>query len=255
MIIRFLSKFRQGKFANCGRHVDTTLCLAETSLDMVKNTKQIHKQQLMSHGLFAELTDLERAKITSVATAREVKAGNFLVRSGTKGDEMFFLQHGRAKVCRADSTGKEVIIGLLGPGACIGELALLTDLPRTADVVTLSRCEVLQMSRAVFLRQLEEHPQLVRTLLKSIATLLGRATAKIADLTLSDVRVRLMHVLVEMGLAVEEDGEQYLVVRERPTHQMMADMIGATRETVTRTLSELEQDGHIEIDGERVVIF
>lgn len=222
---------------------------------MATKSQQPKNADLAGLKVFAGLTEQARAEILAEATVKEVKSGGFLMRKGQEGSEVFFLLQGRAKVCRADAKGKEVIIGLLGRGAVIGEIAVLANVPRTADVVALSRCTLLRLSRDSFLKQVGRHAGLGLALLRSCAVMLGRATERISDLTLSDVRVRIVHVLVEMGALVEEDGEEHLIVRERPTHQTLASMIGASRETVTRALSELEADGHIVVEDERVRIF
>lgn len=205
--------------------------------------------------VFGGLSDQARNEILADAQLKEVKSGGFLVRKGQEGSEVFFLLHGRAKVCVADARGKEVIVGLLGRGAVVGEIAILADVPRTADVVALSRCRALRLSRAAFLKHVGCHPELGLALLRSAARMLGRATERISDLTLNDVNVRIVHVLVEMARLLEIEGEEHLVVRERPTHQTIGSMIGASRETVTRALSELEAQGHIKVEDERVVIY
>ncbi len=222
---------------------------------MKGSAKRISAADIPLTRAFAGLKPAVLEDIAAQATVDESRAGAFLFRAGSEGKTIHFLLRGRAKVCRADSKGKEVILGLLAAGDMVGEIAALIDSARTADIECLTNCRWLTLSQKAFLQLLYKHSDWAHALLRSMAQRLRIATERISDLALCDVNVRVAHVLVGLSSPVEEDDEQLLVISERPTHQTLASMVGASRETVTRALQELEEAGHIKVHDERVYVY
>ena len=204
--------------------------------------------------LLRSLPSNEKDALTALFTAEGVKRGKFVIRESSNDSTMYFIVSGRVKVCRADSHGKEVIVAILGPGEYFGEIALLAGTPRTTDVVALIDCELLCLSGKDFIEHVEKYNGLTFSLLRGLANRLHTATSRITDLALYDVTCRVARVLMEMS-KVSAVADQHLpVVEERPTHQDLAAMVGSSREVVTRALKALEDEGHIEIEDERIVI-
>ena len=140
-----------------------------------------------------------------------------------------------------DADGREVILSILGAGECFGEMGLIDDAPRSADVVTTEPCDLLMISKADFTRALAENVDLCLNIMKSLVMRLREANHKIESLALMDVYGRVAKLLLD--LSEKEDGKR--VVKRRITKQDMAKMVGASREMVSRVMRDLELRGII----------
>ena len=102
------------------------------------NPPRVAIEDLRGNKLFSEFEARELEQIAAMLEPVEAKAGKFIIRENSDGSDMYFIAQGKVKVCRADKDGKEVTLALCGPGDVIGEIALLTESTRSADVVSLT---------------------------------------------------------------------------------------------------------------------
>jgi CRP/FNR family transcriptional regulator/CRP/FNR family cyclic AMP-dependent transcriptional regulator len=105
-----------------------------------------------------------------------------------------------------------------------------------------------------FLAIVEKRPRVAINLLSVLSSRLRKANQQIGNLALHDVYGRVARILLEMASETGDRQEDGRVAFRRPTHQEIANMIGATRETVSRMISDLHRQGYIEISGKNVVI-
>jgi CRP/FNR family transcriptional regulator, cyclic AMP receptor protein len=195
--------------------------------------------------LLEPLNQQEVELVAAVAKERCVPKGSMIVTADEPGPTVFFLLRGEAKVAVTGNDGKEFLITLLEEGELFGELSVLTGEERSANVSALTDCTLASIGREDFLALLDQIPALSRSLLKILAFRLRSSSNKLGELALLDVTERVKNTL--HSLAVVE-GEKRLVSR-RPTHQMLAAMVGTSREMVTRALSLLEETGEIRSEG------
>jgi CRP/FNR family cyclic AMP-dependent transcriptional regulator len=145
--------------------------------------------------------------------------------------------------------GREVILGLLGVGEHFGELALIDDQPRSAHVVAMEDSTLLVLRREDFRRRVEQSPAVAWALLIELSRRLRRADEKIGSLVLLDVPGRIARVILD---AAEECGSDEI---DKPlTHQTIAHVIGASRETVSRAMRDFVDAGWISTEKRRIRI-
>jgi CRP/FNR family cyclic AMP-dependent transcriptional regulator len=148
--------------------------------------------------------------------------------------------------------GREVVLSHLQAGDFFGEMALFGGEGRSASVTALSDCELVTIARADFLAVLARDFSLTRKILQTLSTRLRKANDVIESMALLDVGGRLARYLLRLA---DESGQApvdgYFVVN-RPTHQEIANSIGATRETVTRMLKQFEDRKLIKTKGQTV---
>jgi CRP-like cAMP-binding protein len=176
---------------------------------------------------------------------KDFTKGETIISSSHQGREIHFIADGSVDVKRASAGGKEVIISRLGVGNFISEIALLTALQRTADVVAVEDCIMTVLGAEAFNDLFDQSSRVVRALLVDLANRVAVASTRSSDLALLGVDARVYRAL--RGLAV--DRPPHLVVSERSTHRDLAAMVGTSREMVTRALSRLEDDGVIRVGG------
>jgi CRP/FNR family cyclic AMP-dependent transcriptional regulator len=204
--------------------------------------------------LFDSLGDPELEALSDLTFSRTFDKGQFIILAEEPGDTLFLIRSGQVKVSLLHEDGKEFILSLLGEGDVFGELSLLDDRPRSANVTAMVRTELLMLKRADFLSLVQRVPQIAVTLLEELATRLRRTDDQVEGLALLDVHHRVAKTLLRLAQDGGQACPEGIIIRRRPTHQQLANMSGTTRETVTRALKQLQTEGYIRISGRQIVI-
>ncbi len=200
--------------------------------------------------LFAGLPEAQLDHIARMAVLRQVPRHKTIVFVGAKTDSLFVIVSGSAKVLNRDAEGREVILSMLEAGECFGEMGLIDDSPRSADVVANEACDLLVISKADFTRALSENTELCLNIMKSLVLRLREANHKIESLALMDVYGRVAKLLLDNS--EKEDGVR--IVKRKITKLDMAKMVGASREMVSRVMKDLEHRGFIRVESGRIVL-
>jgi CRP/FNR family cyclic AMP-dependent transcriptional regulator len=204
---------------------------------------------LTSVPMFSGLQRDELLKFAELTRERTYPKGSVILFQGDPGDSLYVLRQGRAKVVLIGEDGREVILGVLEPGAHFGELALIDDQPRSAHVIAMEDSQLLILRREDFRRRVEANPSVAWALLTELSRRLRRADQKIGGLVLLDVPGRISRLLLDLS------SESTNGTIEKPlTHQTIAQMIGASRETVSRAMKDFQQEGLIRVERRRISI-
>ena len=198
------------------------------------------------------LSGVPEADLVALAAAcrdRSFPAGQVILQQDALGDSLYVLIDGQVKVVLIGEDGREVILSVLGAGAVFGEMSLLDDEPRSAHVISMTPCNVLTLHRLAFRERLYASPDLCMAVLAGLSKRLRRADERIRALSLLDVNGRVAHLLLQQAADAGSDA-----FPRRLTHQTMAELIGASRETVSRTLRHLEERGVVAINRRQVTI-
>src|SRR5215208_6376386 len=183
---------------------------------------------LSSVPMFSGLQRDELLKFAELTRERTYPKGSVILFQGDPGDSLYVLRQGRVKVVLIGEDGREVILGVFEPGAHFGELSLIDDQPRSAHVIAMEESQLLILRREDFRRRVEQ---------------------KIGGLVLLDVPGRISRLLLD--LSAESGGANI----EKPlTHQTIAQMIGASRETVSRAMKEFQEEGLIRVERRKIAV-
>lgn len=199
--------------------------------------------------LFSGLSSEELQLIEAVATRKTYRKNTVVMERGDESTSLYVLLSGKAKVFVSDEDGKELVLNLLEPGAHLGELSLLGAACRTASVMTCEDSRFLIISKQDFVSCLTNNPQVNLNLIRHLVERIQVLTERVGTLVLRDVYGRLTATLQE--LAREEQGR---LITGRVTQQELGEMVGASREMVSRVLKELKQGGYITIEHKRIEI-
>jgi len=200
--------------------------------------------------MFSELAPADAEKLTAHCHNRSYPANSVLITEGDQTDSMYVITEGEVKVYCNDGSGKEVILNILGPGEYFGEIALVDDQPRSASVMTLTPTRVTMITKTNFKKWLDENPDMSFNLIRALTKQVRALTDSVKNLALMDVYGRVAHTLLD--LAEDEDGVK--VVKQKLTHQDIANMVGASREMVSRILKDLSTGGYITVDKKYIII-
>ena len=204
--------------------------------------------------LFDCLGDPEIEALAALTFSRTFDKGQLIILAEETGDTLFIIRGGQVKVSLIHEDGKEFILSLLGQGEVFGELSLLDDRPRSANVTAMVETELLMLRRSDFLDLVGRIPQIAVSLLEELASRLRRTDDQVEGLALLDVHHRVAKTLLRMAKDGGQTSPEGILIRRRPTHQQLANMSGTTRETVTRALKQLQDEGYIRISGRQILI-
>lgn len=200
--------------------------------------------------LFAELGPDDSQLLTERCVVRSFPKNTILMNEGDETDSLYVITSGKVKVFVSDENGKEIILNILGPGEYFGELALLDDSPRSASVMTLEDSRFSVISRSDFQQCLVDYPDIAMSLIRALAQRIRSLTDNVRSLALMDVYGRVARTLLD--LAADKDGK--LEIEQRLTHQDIANMVGASREMVSRIFKDLTIGHYISVDKGRITI-
>ena len=192
--------------------------------------------------LLARIPAAELQRLAELTREKQYPKGSVVLFEGDPGDSLFLVRGGRVKVVLVGEDGREVILGILGVGEHFGELSLIDQQPRSAHVIAMEDASLLVLRSEDFKRRVEAAPEIAWALLTELARRLRRADDKIGGLVLLDVPGRIARLLLDF--ADEQGGE---VIEKPLTHQTIADMIGASRETVSRAMREFQDSGLVTV--------
>ncbi len=199
--------------------------------------------------MFSQLRESDLERLSQAARERSYPKNTVILFQNDPGDALYVVLSGQVKIVLTAEDGREVILSVRSQGDFFGEMSLIDEEPRSAHVIAMEDSSLLVLRREDFLRCLREVPEIATGLLRSLCKRLRQADSKIGSLVLLDVPGRVARLLLEM--ADENDG---VTITQRLTHHMIAQMIGSSRETVSRTMRDLTTSGHIEIVRKTVTI-
>lgn len=199
--------------------------------------------------LFKGLDVVELGQFSGLIREKSYPKGSVILFEDDPGDALFIVRTGRVKVVLVAEDGREVILGLLGVGEHFGELALIDDQPRSAHVIAMEESTLLVLRRDDFRRRVEANPAVAWSLLAELSRRLRRADGKIGSLVLLDVPGRIARLLLDT--AAESGGD---LIEKPLTHQTIAHLIGASRETVSRAMRSFHDLEWIATDRRRIRI-
>jgi CRP/FNR family cyclic AMP-dependent transcriptional regulator len=199
--------------------------------------------------LFTHLSEADIARLAEAARERSYPRNSVILFEDDPGDALYVVVTGQVKVVLIGEDGREVILSVLHEGNFFGEMALIDDEPRSAHVIAMLDSSLLVLRREDFQRRLQDAPTIALGLLRELSRRLRKADTKIGGLVLLDVNGRVAQLLLQM--ADENDGT---TITRRVTHHTIAQMIGSSRETVSRTIRDLADRGLVEVSRKAIVI-
>lgn len=204
--------------------------------------------------LFHEVEPDELERIASLLTPKECRKDQHIVTQDEPGDALYIIARGRVKVVLFGDNGREVILTILKAGEFFGEMSLVDDQPRSANVIACDDAQVLILKREAFNNHLLNSPKTALNVMAELSRRLRRADEIIGNLATLDVYGRVAHIMIDLAKKDGEETEEGILIRERPTQQDIASMIGTSRETVSRVLSEFQRRGFVEMRGREILL-
>lgn len=209
-------------------------------------------ESLRAIPIFRDATDQDLERLALHLIERRFPKNAIIVDEGLAGDYMYVIRSGRVKVTKASGDGREKIMNLLSAGDFFGEMSLLDDEPRSASVTTLEPTLLLALSRRDFMELLNNSSTLALCVIQELTRRLRDTDEQASSMSFQKVQERTRGLFER--IAQEEGVGEHFRITPTLTHQQIADMIGTSRETVTRAVKRLKDDGWLQQQGKRYVI-
>jgi CRP-like cAMP-binding protein len=198
--------------------------------------------------LFNALSRAELDEIAGALIERRVQANSTIVEEGTFGQYMYLICEGEVKVSKMSDDGREKVLEILGPGAFFGEMTLVDCLPRSASVKATKDCQLLALSRSDFVAILRRMPDICFELLRELSRRLRVVNDEVRGLLFDRVEGRTRQIMRRLATR-PVPGRPDMRSTPAITHQQLADLVGTSRETITRVVKTLKRRGAIVQQG------
>ena len=204
--------------------------------------------------LFTALDDASAASLRASMSGVKLSRGQTLFKEGDAGDRLFVVVDGKLKLGTTSNDGRENLLSILGPGDMFGELSLFDPGPRTATATAVVDSKLLALANDQVIGWVKEHPQVSLQLLGRLAQRLRKANDVLSDLVFADVPGRVAKAIIELGERFGTKKDDGLHVNHELTQEELAQLVGASIETVNKALADFATRGWVKLEPRAVII-
>jgi CRP-like cAMP-binding protein len=204
--------------------------------------------------IFSGLSGSDLDKIVEIVSERNYRKDEVIFHADDPGSVLFILKTGAVKVSIRDKNGREDILKLLYPLDFFGEMSILDGQHRSATVTAIEKSTALIIQRDHFVRSITKCTQMALNMLVLLSRRIRKTDEKIASLRFDDAYGKVARILLDLSETQGTRGEEGIVLALKLTRQEMADFVGLSRETLTKTLAEFQRSGCIKIEDKSILI-
>jgi len=214
-------------------------------------TKQTITAHLQNIPLLAGVNEEALKQVGAALKIQAFERGDYVLHKGSPGDHLMFLLTGRLQALDLTEDGREVGLSFLSPDDYFGELSIIDNLPRSANVVARENSLVASLPRAQALALFFHNPLVAERLLRRMASSIRNSANYRTILSIPSAFQRVFALLNQFA-KVAPGG--LVVIEKMPTQQEIAIMVNTSRETVSRAIQILLQKGVVEKDLRRLIV-
>ncbi|WP_293786128.1 Crp/Fnr family transcriptional regulator [uncultured Aeromicrobium sp.] len=204
--------------------------------------------------LFNGLDETASAALESSMEAASLRRGEILFNEGDEGDKLYVVISGKIKLGRTSPDGRENLLAILGPGQMFGELSFFDPGPRSATATAVTDASLKSLGHDALSPVLNNHPDVAKALLNQLAGRLRRTNEVVGDMVFSDVPGRVSKALLDLADRFGREAEDGIYVNHDLTQEELAQLVGASRETVNKALADFASRGWVRLEPRSVVI-
>jgi len=204
--------------------------------------------------LFDALNEEDARALRGGVTVVKLARGDRLFSEGDAGDKLYIIISGKIKLSRAAPDGRENLLSVHGPGEMFGELSLFDPVPRTASATAVTDAELAGLAHDDVRKWLSTRPEVAMHLLQALAQRLRRINDVKADLVFTDVPGRVAKALLDLAERFGVPNSEGIQVNHDLTQEELAQLVGASRETVNKALADFAARGWIQLAAKSVLV-
>jgi len=219
------------------------------------NKHQEYLKIFKNISIFENLSEEELISLMEIVVYKKFPKDYTIVRHNDIGDSMYIILKGKVKVSLFSENGREVILDIIEKGGLFGEMAIIDEMPRSANVITMEETETIMLKRNDFMGLLREYPNISINILKELVSRLRKADDVINSLSIYDVLGRISRFITKIFIANDIPLVSGATVEFNFTHKDIAARIGTTRESVTRALNKMLEKNILNIEGKKITVY
>jgi CRP/FNR family transcriptional regulator, cyclic AMP receptor protein len=204
--------------------------------------------------LFDALNDEDSKALRAMVLVVKLNRGERLFAEGDTGDKLYIIITGKIKLTKAAPDGRENLLSVHGPGEMFGELSLFDPVPRTASATAVTDAELAALAHDDVRTWLSSRPEVAMHLLQALAQRLRRINEVKADLVFTDVPGRVAKALLDLAERFGVQNSDGIQVNHDLTQEELAQLVGASRETVNKALADFAARGWIQLAAKSVLV-
>jgi CRP-like cAMP-binding protein len=214
-----------------------------------------HEEEVVRRApLFTALDEAAAVSLRASMDSVKIAKGSILFKEGDEGEHLYVIIDGKLKLGTSSGDGRENLLSILGPGEMFGELSLFDPGPRTSTATAVTDAKLLSLSHEKVIPWLKQNPEVSLQLLTRLSQRLRRTNEAVGDLVFSDVPGRVAKALIDLGDRFGKITPEGLLVNHDLTQEELAQLVGASRETVNKALADFAGRGWLKLDGRSVLI-
>ena len=214
-----------------------------------------HEEEVVRRApLFTALDEAAAVSLRDSMDTVKIAKGSILFKEGDDGEHLYVIVNGKLKLGTSSGDGRENLLSILGPGEMFGELSLFDPGPRTSTATAVTDAKLLSLGHEKVIPWLKQHPEVSLQLLTRLSQRLRRTNEAVGDLVFSDVPGRVAKALIDLGDRFGKTTPEGLLVNHDLTQEELAQLVGASRETVNKALADFAGRGWLKLDGRSVLI-
>jgi len=214
-----------------------------------------HEEEVVRRApLFTALDEAAAVSLRASMDSVKIAKGSILFKEGDGGEHLYVIVDGKLKLGTSSGDGRENLLSILGPGEMFGELSLFDPGPRTSTATAVTDAKLLSLSHEKVIPWLKQNPEVSLQLLTRLSQRLRRTNEAVGDLVFSDVPGRVAKALIDLGDRFGKTTPEGLLVNHDLTQEELAQLVGASRETVNKALADFAGRGWLKLDGRSVLI-
>ncbi|MCX6447669.1 MAG: Crp/Fnr family transcriptional regulator [Actinobacteria bacterium] len=214
-----------------------------------------HEEEVVRRApLFTALDEAAAVSLRASMDSVKIAKGSILFKEGDEGEHLYVIIDGKLKLGTSSGDGRENLLSILGPGEMFGELSLFDPGPRTSTATAVTDAKLLSLSHEKVIPWLKQNPEVSLQLLTRLSQRLRRTNEAVGDLVFSDVPGRVAKALIDLGDRFGKTTPEGLLVNHDLTQEELAQLVGASRETVNKALADFAGRGWLKLDGRSVLI-
>lgn len=204
--------------------------------------------------LFSALDDGAAHELRQSMVAVKLNKGQVLFKEGQAGDRLYVVVHGKIKLGTTSSDGRENLLSILGPGEMFGELSLFDPEPRASTATAVTDSRLVSLAHDAVIGLVTSNPQTSLELLRRLAQRLRKSNEILADLVFADVPGRVAKAIMDLGVRFGVQKDDGLHVNHDLTQEELAQLVGASRETVNKALADFAARGWVKLEPRAVLV-
>ena len=209
--------------------------------------------QIRKVPLFSTLTDAEFASLQHIFILRSYRRNQVVFMEEETGNYMYLVLTGKVKVAKSSSSGRETILAIHKAGDFFGEMSLLDGKTAPATVSAMEDSKIISVSGSDFHKYLMHNEKVLLQIIDVLCARL-RQVWQTQSLSSSKADARIRMGIYELAKRHGIQDAHGTIIDLKITHQELAEMVGTSRETVTRVIARLREEGIIEVDQRRMTL-